>query len=164
MSGLEVLASACSVEDCGRMSETTGMCSMHYIRVRRHGDPHVNLRTGPRPRHPLPEHGTTARYQRGCRCAPCRTAKNEYQRRWRNSEIRRYRPRVPDCLAAFGVSAEHVDEAGRVMGLASSTDTLEKRTAIHWMLWRNHGPFRLHCRCEVPEDLAEWITKTEVLA
>ena len=28
------------------------------------------------------EHGTRARYQRGCRCEPCREADRQYRRQW----------------------------------------------------------------------------------
>lgn len=31
----------------------------------------------------VPEHGTDARYQRSCRCAPCKTAHSKTHKRWR---------------------------------------------------------------------------------
>ena len=31
----------------------------------------------------IPEHGTRARYVRGCRCQACRAANAAYQRGWR---------------------------------------------------------------------------------
>lgn len=34
--------SRCSIESCGQVSKANGMCSTHYMRVRRYGDPHVN--------------------------------------------------------------------------------------------------------------------------
>jgi hypothetical protein len=30
----------CSVENCGREATKAGMCNMHYLRVKRHGNPH----------------------------------------------------------------------------------------------------------------------------
>lgn len=34
--------SRCSIESCGQVSKAHGMCSTHYTRVRKYGDPHVN--------------------------------------------------------------------------------------------------------------------------
>lgn len=57
----------------------------------------------PRKYRPVPEHGTTARYQRGCRCDECRRARREqnreYKERKRTGEPAR-RPRAvlpPPC-------------------------------------------------------------------
>lgn len=35
---------------------------------------------------PMPDHGTNARYQRGCRCDLCRRAAADYQSRWRHGK------------------------------------------------------------------------------
>lgn len=44
---------------------------------------------------PLPPHGTTTRYKRGCRCQPCRDAVAAYQRhRYRQTAYGRWQPRV----------------------------------------------------------------------
>src|SRR4051812_19773090 len=39
---------SCSVPDCGTPASTRGVCKKHYMRFRRHGDPGVKKRTGPR--------------------------------------------------------------------------------------------------------------------
>ena len=38
----------CSVSDCGNPASTRGLCKKHYMRFRRHGDPGIKKRTGPR--------------------------------------------------------------------------------------------------------------------
>ena len=34
----------CSVENCAREATKAGMCNMHYLRVRRHGNPHDGIK------------------------------------------------------------------------------------------------------------------------
>jgi hypothetical protein len=34
----------CSVENCDREATKSGMCNMHYLRVRRHGNPHDGIK------------------------------------------------------------------------------------------------------------------------
>ena len=38
----------CSVLDCGIPASTRGLCKKHYMRFRRHGDPSIKKRPGPR--------------------------------------------------------------------------------------------------------------------
>ena len=38
----------CSVSDCGIPASTRGLCKKHYMRFRRHGDPGIKKRPGPR--------------------------------------------------------------------------------------------------------------------
>ena len=38
----------CSVLDCGIPASTRGLCKKHYMRFRRHGDPGIKKRPGPR--------------------------------------------------------------------------------------------------------------------
>ena len=38
----------CSVSDCGNPASTRGLCKKHYMRFRRHGDPSIKKRPGPR--------------------------------------------------------------------------------------------------------------------
>ena len=38
----------CSVSDCGNPASTRGLCKKHYMRFRRHGDPGIKKRPGPR--------------------------------------------------------------------------------------------------------------------
>lgn len=66
------------------------------------------------------------------------------------------------CLVDFGVPKRRI---AAVMGDAKNGslrilrhETAEAGTAeevfgLHWGLWRTHGPFRLHCRCAVPDEV-----------
>jgi hypothetical protein len=38
----------CSASDCGRPAAVKGLCSMHYMRLRRNGDPNEKKKSGPK--------------------------------------------------------------------------------------------------------------------
>jgi hypothetical protein len=40
----------CSIKNCGKPSAAHGLCAKHYMRQRRHGDPSVKHKPGPKPR------------------------------------------------------------------------------------------------------------------
>ena len=69
----------CDIVPCGKKTEAKGMCNMHYMRVRRYGDPHFvkNKRNKPRG-HKNPSYETLhlrIRHKRGpakeSRCVDC---------------------------------------------------------------------------------------------
>jgi hypothetical protein len=72
----------CSV--CGAPAQTRGLCGSHYRRLRKYGDPEFVPRRGVNA-----EHGTSRRYDAGCRCAACRAANTV-----RHREIRERRRRA----------------------------------------------------------------------
>ena len=127
-------------EDCGRVFATPRAARIH--RTLGHGDG--------------PNHGTLARYRDGCRCQECRWANNEKNRRDRAPYRGVTRPidgspeTLGACLLAFGVRPEKLAEA------------LRGRTVedLHWPLWLASGELRKHCRCEVPEWIAEELRRT----
>lgn len=43
------MPSQCSVPDCGAPASAHGLCAKHYMRARRHGDPGVTHKRGPKP-------------------------------------------------------------------------------------------------------------------
>lgn len=53
---------------------------------------------------PIPDHGTNARYGRGCRCDECRPAASAYYRagRWRRREARAGAPATGITHGAYG--------------------------------------------------------------
>lgn len=71
----------CTVAGCRRPLEARGLCAKHYQRWRVHGDPTVV-----KPRGPAPQHGTRARYRKGCRDECCRSAERSYRRRYRQAQ------------------------------------------------------------------------------
>ena len=66
----------CAIDGCDKRVQARGLCSKHYTRWRKYGDPTVNKN----PPH-VAQHGTMNEYGNyGCRCDECRTAASEYQR------------------------------------------------------------------------------------
>ena len=57
----------CSI--CPEPVEAFGLCRFHYYRQRTYGDPEFVLRRGV-----SADHGTSSRYDAGCRCVACRAA------------------------------------------------------------------------------------------
>ena len=122
-------------EDCGRVFPTPRSARIH--RTRAHGG--------------APEHGTLTRYRNGCRCEPCKDASREQKRKdrrkWRDhSRAIDGRPEtLRACLLAFGVSEADLARALAERGVED----------LHWGAWRASGGLRKHCRCEVPDEIAE---------
>lgn len=121
----------------------------------------------------MADHGTNSRYTYGgCRCQACKTAHASANKHYE----RRYKGRRPfvdggpvraqiSCLLSFGVQAGRISKA---MGKAHRgkprirTPQVRAQTAdaigdLHWGLWRSSGggPFRRHCRCEVPDEVLD---------
>ncbi len=117
-------------------------------------------------------HGTNTRYAYyGCRCEACTAAHSEDCRRHAEAYRRRKHGQEPlrdaaptweliDCLKSFGIRESQIARAlglpGRIVRYsrrrmrASSAEAVE---SLHWGLWRRHGPFREHCKCEVPVEV-----------
>lgn len=136
----------CEIEGCGKRHYGKGLCRMHHQRYVRHGDATIVNKSG---RRLFDDHGTVKRYRAKCRCEACVQAKYDAdrERRLQSQIIRRSGPQhalyeIRSCLIAFGVSGSRLAEI--------SVDDLEHH---HWRLWRIHGPFRRHCRCDLPEEI-----------
>ena len=39
-------ADECTIDGCSKLQDSRGMCRMHYVRVQRHGSPHIRLSNG----------------------------------------------------------------------------------------------------------------------
>lgn len=52
----------------------------------------------------VPQHGSRARYRKGCRCTPCREAENAYRRLYRRQ---RYRQRPPVTIGRPASRSRH---------------------------------------------------------
>ena len=121
--------------DCKRIFEDMRALRIH--RTLSHGDG--------------PNHGTLSRYRNGCRCDQCRWANREQKRHNRTPYRGVTRPidgspeTLGACLLAFGVGPEKLDQA-------LLAHTIED---AHWGAWRTSGELRKHCRCEVPDRIAE---------
>ncbi len=70
----------CSI--CPEPVEAFGLCQFHYYRQRTYGDPEFMPRRGVNA-----DHGTSSRYDAGCRCAACRAANTA--RYHESTELRR---------------------------------------------------------------------------
>lgn len=75
----------CSIEGCEGTHSARGWCNRHYQRWLRWGDP-----TYSRPKFE-PEHGTTTKYRRGCRCETCSEAGRAAARAWQQANRDRHR-------------------------------------------------------------------------
>lgn len=105
------------------------------------------------------EHGVRATYQAGCRCEPCRNANREYERAY---TARAGRPSTEggrglanyaacvttprECLAAWSDVPTRVRKA-----------RAEAVRELHDALWRQSGPFRAACKCELTEEQREFL-------
>lgn len=118
----------------------------------------------------MSRHGTSSRYNEGCRCSECRRAWADAQSRYR--ERRRAKKagladatpvwRMIDELVTFGIPKSRIARAlgRRDKAVDYSRDRMQRKTAeaveeLHWLIWRNHAPFRDHCWCSVPDHIAE---------
>ena len=157
----------CSVEGCPRKAHCRTLCNAHYQRYLRYGDATY---------YPPPkswQHGTNSGYTyHRCRCEACREAHAEANRRDMRSRFG-FRGLVDAgpakeqiaCLVSFGLPARRISKAlgkahqgvPRIRTEKVRAATEEAIAGLHWGLWRTHGPFRRHCRCEVPEEVAQWL-------
>lgn len=70
----------CSIEECASRVRCKALCTMHYRRLLRHGDPTFTKRSRKRPTGEV-EHGTPHGYNyHRCRCDECATWRREYSR------------------------------------------------------------------------------------
>lgn len=99
----------CSVEECDRMSQYAGMCSMHYQRVLNHGSTDKPQRK----KKPVP-HGTIHGYNfHRCRCEDCTRARREYNAGYRQDNAEALRRAY---LANYGVTPEWYDATLEAQG------------------------------------------------
>lgn len=168
--GRPVTERICTFPGCTSKHNANGYCIKHGTRYKRHGDPAV-VKPGGRPRGERP-HGSPACYAAGCRCKICRRGKadRERERRHRLHGVRAEVPVDPlrglvNCLLGFGIPERrlsvalggHDRELRILKGKSAEAQTKEKLEKLHWDLWRSHGPFRAHCKCEWPYEIRQWV-------
>lgn len=117
------------------------------------------------------QHGTRRGYTYyGCRCERCTREHTDYARAWQRKRFG-FSPLVDAapsramlaCLLGFGVAPGRIGSAmgkngrgkPRIRRPRVRASTAEGLARLHWGLWRTHGPFRRHCRCEVPARVLE---------
>jgi hypothetical protein len=102
----------------------------------------------------------------------CRAANAEAERKRRHRD-KGVRPDVPveplvellTCLKAFGISERQLSRTMygqnrtlRILeGKTAEAKTKEMLEHVHWALWRSHGPFRKHCKCELPTEILTYL-------
>ena len=160
-------ARPCSVEGCPRKALARSLCNAHYQRYLRYGDATYYP---PKKRW---QHGTNSGYTyHRCRCQECREAhaeanRSEQRRRFGYKGLVDAAPAKEQiaCLLSFGVPAWRISKAlgkaprgkPRIRTPQVRASTAEAIANLHWTLWRAHGPFRRACRCEMPQEVMEWL-------
>lgn len=115
------MTAICDIPDCSKPSRTRGLCSAHYSRLLRHGDPRVTLRESPRP-------------GRGCSVAGCG---NPHGSKGLCALHYARRARTGDPLGVRAGPRQHE--------LPCSVDGCEKPRRArgwcgnHWKSWKNYG-------------------------
>jgi hypothetical protein len=69
------------------------------------------------------------------------------------------------CLKSFGISERQLSRAMygqnrtlRILeGKSAEAKTKDMLEHLHWGLWRSHGPFRKHCKCELPTEILVYL-------